>query len=171
MALIVEDGTGKTDANSYLSVADADSYHADHSASSTWAAADQAAKEKALRLATQYLDARCNGRWRGLQKTQGQALAWPRYSAVDDEGFAYDCDTLPQRLKDATAELALRVVGGDTLLADQSKAARLASSSVSVGPITKSVSYVGGLDPAKKYPLIEALMAPLVVAGSSLERG
>lgn len=171
MALIVEDGTGKSDANSYLSVADADSYHTDHSASSTWAAASQAVKEKAIRLATQYLDARFDGHWRGCKMSSTQSLAWPRGQAVDNEDFAYDSDTLPRRLKDVTAELALRVVTGDTLFADQSKAARVASNSVTIGPITKSVSYVGGLDPAKKYPLIEALMEPLIAASNSLDRG
>lgn len=171
MAFVVEDGTGKSDANSYLSVADADSYHADHSASASWTAATTEQKEKALRLATQYLDARYDGRWRGYQNTSTQALAWPRTSAVDNEGYVYDNDAVPQRLEDATAELALRVITGDTLYADQTKAARVASSSVTVGPISKSVSYVGGLDPAKKYPLIEALMTPLIAGVGSLERG
>ena len=56
MALVVEDGTGKTDADSYLSLVDADAYNLAHSASTDWNGAVEAVKEKALRLATQYLD-------------------------------------------------------------------------------------------------------------------
>jgi len=171
MALIVEDGTGKTNAVSYLSITDADAYHTAHSASVSWSGATEANKEKGLRLATQYVDARYDGLWRGTKNTSTQSLAWPRSWAVDSEGYDILSTVVPQRLKDAIAELALRVVEGDTLLEDQAKAARVASTSVTVGPISKSVSYVGGLDPAKKYPLIEKLLSPLIEAAGSLERG
>ena len=167
----VEDGSGLAAANSYLSVTDADQYHLEHSASTDWSGATEANKQKALRLATQYADSRYNGRWRGYKNTSTQALAWPRYSGVDSEGFVIASDAVPQRLKDAVAELALRVVQGDTLLADIAKPAAISSQSITVGPISKSVSYVGGMPPTKKYALIEALMAPLIQSSNTVERG
>jgi len=55
MPLIVEDNTGLANAESYISVADADVYLANMGRTS-WAAATTAAKEIALRKATQYID-------------------------------------------------------------------------------------------------------------------
>jgi len=171
MTLTVEDGTGKTDADSYISVADADTYHTNHSASTDWSAATEANKEKAIRLATQYVDARYSGLFRGYKNTAAQALAWPRTDAVNNEGYVIDSDVLPQCLPDAVSELALRVIEGDTLFEDISKPGLISSKSVTVGPISKSTSYVAGMSETKKYPLIEALMSTIVILGQKLERG
>jgi hypothetical protein len=171
MSLIVEDGTGKGDANSYLSVADADTYHTDHSGSADWSGAAAADKEKALRLATQYLDVRYDGKWKSRRSNSGQALAWPRANVEDADGYYYSSDELPQRLRDAAAELALRVIEGDTLLDDLSKAGVIRSKSVKAGPIQKTVEYVGGMSQVKKYPLIEGLIQHLIESSGCIERG
>jgi len=173
MALVVEDGTGKTDADSYLSLTDADSYNLAHSASALWIAATEAVKEKALRLATQYLDVRYAGLWKGAKCSDAQSLAWPRIWAEKSDTYDsayYDSDAIPQKLKDATAELALRVVEGDTLFDDITKPGVISSTSVTVGPISKSVSYSGGYNQVKKYPLIDGLIKQLIGVGT-LERG
>lgn len=170
MALVVEDGTGKTDAESYLSEADADAYHAARSANATWAAALAADKEQALRLATQYLDTTYQDCWNALRWSNNQKLDWPRSGLVID-GVGYNADDIPQQLLDATAELALKVVsGGDTLFADMSDEGTLASKSVRVGPITKSVSYAGGSRGVKRYRLVEQLISPLIYATNRVER-
>ena len=57
ITLVVEDGTGLADANSYIASADADTYWANR-ANAAWAALDDDAKAAALIQATQYLDAR-----------------------------------------------------------------------------------------------------------------
>lgn len=170
MALIVEDGSGKTDADSYLSVTDADTYHTNHSSSTDWSGATTAVKEKALRLTTQYLDVRYDGLWKGVRSNENQALAWPRTYVEDSDGYYFESNEMPQRLKDATAELALRVVEGDTLLDDISKPGTIRSQSVSVGPISKSIEYAGGYNQVKKYQLIDGLVRPLIGVGV-LERG
>jgi len=88
MALIVEDGTGRADAESYVSVGDADVYWLTSMNNDvTWAGLTTGAKETALRRATQYLDAHFE--FQGLQTTAvfnpqtgfydaTQALQWPR---------------------------------------------------------------------------------------------
>lgn len=77
MALIVEDGTGLANADSYVSVADADIYA---SAMGHFAWTDVAVtveqKEVALRRATQYIDAEYT--FRGSVLDPDQALEWPR---------------------------------------------------------------------------------------------
>ena len=170
MALVVETGTGIANADSYLSVTDADTYNTNHSASAAWISAAEAVKEKALRLATQYLDVRYGGRWKSFRTNETQALAWPRAYAVDQDGYYWDSNQMPQRLKDAAAELALRVVGGDTLFADITKPGTIKSQSVTVGPIQKSIEYMGGYTQVKGYPLIDGLVKSLINSGT-LERG
>jgi len=176
MALQVEDGTGLADAESYLSIADADTYlTANKLATDTsliaWNAAVEGTQEIWLRQATQYADARYDGNWRGYACTTTQALAWPRALAADNEGSYYDTDEVPQRLKDAIAELSLRLAGGDTLFADQTKPGTIKSKRIKAAVIDVAIEYQGGLNPTKKYPLVEALMRPLISVTSVLERG
>ncbi|HNY80769.1 MAG TPA: hypothetical protein PKO46_21015 [Sedimentisphaerales bacterium] len=170
-SFVVEDGTGLSTANSYLSVADADTYHASVTQSSDWTAATQAAKENGLIVATQYLDIRFQGRWRGYRNTRSQALAWPRYSVEDDDGYVLDATALPQKLKDACAEMALRVVLGDHLLGAVTEPGEVVSESVSVGPISESKSYAGGKPYGYEYPKLDAMVRGLIEAGGSIIRG
>ena len=74
MSIIVEDGTGLTTAVAYVAVADADAYHT-AMGNTAWTGTD-AAKEIALRRATQYLDNRYT--YRGTRLTSTQALEWPQ---------------------------------------------------------------------------------------------
>ena len=171
MAFTVEDGTGLFNANSYLSVADADTYHTDHIDPTEWSGASQGDKEKALRLATQYLDVRYDGKWKGERSNRDQALAWPRANAQDNDGYYYDNNELPQRLKNSVAELALRVIKGDTLLGDITKPGTIKSKSVKAGPIQTTKVYVGGMSNVKKYPLIERQIRHLIRSFNCLERG
>jgi len=167
----VETGGGLAAANSYLSVAAADDYHLNHSASTAWSGASQADKEKALRLATQYLDARYNGKWKGSRANEGQALDWPRANVMDNDGYYYLSTGLPLRLEDAIAELALKVINGDTLLEDLDSPGTVSSESVSIGPISESKTYIGGQTPVKKYALVDNLMRPLLEDNTTCFRG
>lgn len=101
--------------DTYLSVEDADDYW-ELRGDETWAAADSGAKENALRAATAYLDA--NFRWVGRLADCEQKLGWPRMSTRgcddqpprDTEGRLLS--DIPQRVQDATAELAKLALGG-----------------------------------------------------------
>lgn len=105
MAITVEDGTGLSNADALISVAYADSYHATRG-NSTWTG-DDADKEKAIVRATFYLTD--SFMWDG-DKINGrdQALAFPRYGLVDEEGYAVENDAVPDEIQRACAELALR---------------------------------------------------------------
>jgi len=170
-SFVAEDGTGLSNANSYLSVADADTYHANVTQSGEWTAATQAARENGLIVATQYLENKYRGRWRGRKKLWSQALAWPRYGAVDDDGYAIDSEAVPQELQAACAELALRVVLGDNLLGVVTEPGEVTSESVSVGPVTESKTYAGGKPHGYQYPKVEALLRAVTQAGGRVIRG
>lgn len=115
MALIVEDGTGKPDAESYCTVVFADAYHAGR-ANSAWAALGTPAKEANLRIATDFIESTYAGRWLGLRFSHEQALSWPRnYVQIADGpavGDFMDVAPLPLSLQRACAELAGRAAAG-----------------------------------------------------------
>lgn len=108
MTLVVEDGTGKADAESYISVSDATAYHASRG-NSAWAAiASDTVREQLLRKATDYMLYTYRGSWLGERKTDAQRLDWPRYSAwPEDRQTELPDDEVPQDIAQACAELAL----------------------------------------------------------------
>lgn len=126
MTLIVEDGTGKSNAESYISVADADAYHSNRG-NASWATLTTGVKEQLLRKATDYMVAVYRLKWDGYRYVNTQALDWPRiYVPVRDicsvNAFPQyvDFDVVPAQIKDACAELALKG-NSETLLSDQSQ--------------------------------------------------
>ena len=109
MAIIVEDGTGLETSNSYISEADADTYHSDRG-NSAWAEATSTQKQAALIKACQWLDAVYGKRWLGSRSKYTQGLDWPRVGAVDHDG--YSLYQVPKKLPWAAAEAALAIIGG-----------------------------------------------------------
>lgn len=96
MALVV--GT-----DSYVTLAEASAY-ATARAWATWASADDAVKEAALRSAATYLDQ--SYEWQGSISDIAQAMAWPRQEVTDREGRDIAKDTVPNAVKNAQIELA-----------------------------------------------------------------
>lgn len=115
LTLTVEDGTGLTAANTFVSRAEADAYFEAHLYGSIWDAAADATKDKALVHATRYLDSAA--RWEGHRATEQQALGWPRWEAYLD-GCELRYDIVPEAVKNATCELAQLLIGAD-LTAEQ----------------------------------------------------
>lgn len=159
MALIVEDGTGLATAESYISVADADTYHAARGAVE-WAAAGTTDKEAALRQATDYMEGAFSDRWKGKRFTSEQALSWPRAGAYA-HGWLVDSDVVPVQVRTACAELALRALAAP-LLADQERAIRREA----IGPL--ETEYEPGAPQAPKYPAINARLASLLVGAGGM---
>ncbi len=63
-----------------------------------------AQKTAALLVATEYLDD--NYDFVGYRKDENQANKWPRTGAYNSEGILLDQDNVPQKVKNATIELA-----------------------------------------------------------------
>ena len=115
MALIVEDGTGLVNAESYISVADANTYNSNRGYTS-WAALTDANKEIALRKATDYIEQVYRLRFLGYRHTEDQALSFPRdevprrdFTYLNQFSF-YPNDVVPQEIKNACAELAYKSI-------------------------------------------------------------
>lgn len=158
MALVVEDGTGKADAESYISVADADTYFTNRG-NATWAALATDAKEQALRKATDYMLATYGLRWAGVRVTDTQALDWPRYNVPRRDAASmaygalyYDSDEVPTAVARACAELAVRA-SADDLSPDLSAQVKQET----VGPI--SVTYADGARQDTRYKAVDLMLA------------
>ena len=75
--LIVEDGTGLSNADSYASLAEANLYHANHG-NVDWSDIDATTKEQLLRKATDYMVAQYRLQYAGYRRYSTQSLDWPR---------------------------------------------------------------------------------------------
>lgn len=160
MTLIVEDGTGLSTAESYISVADAGTRHT-ALGNTAWTGTD-AAKEAALRRATQYMLQRYRGRWQGNRINSSQALDWPRYSVIVD-GYDVDSDDVPTEIANACADLALRALAAD-LNEDQTRAVVREK----VGPL--ETEYAAGSSQATRYVAVDQALAPFFRVGATSAR-
>lgn len=168
MALIVEDGSGLSTAESFISVADADAYFTARG-NAAWTGSSTV-KEQALRKATDFMQGRYASRWKGTRKTSGQALAWPRLAVIDPDGWDVSDTIVPSAVKNACAELAVRSLT-TTLLPDDTKPG-IKSEGVSIpGPISKNVEYAGAKTVAPTYTAVDRMLEPLLTPGDLAERG
>src|SRR5512137_482186 len=83
LTLIKEDGTGRTDANSYATTAEADAYFDAHLYASAWTAATATTKAAALVMATRLVDSQYQ--FHGYRAHDTQACQWPRERCPDPD--------------------------------------------------------------------------------------
>jgi hypothetical protein len=169
VAITIDATAGGASANSFLTLAAATTYLEGRLNSSAWTSATTDETNRALVEATRTLSPLG---WQGNRTSSTQALSWPRFGAVDPDavasGFFFASDTVPQRVKDATAELALEFIKAGTV-----DVAALPSTD---GLIAKTIDVLGWeyADPTKRkqgiarYPRVYTLIAPMLesVAGS-----
>lgn len=131
---------GAPNANSYVTLEDADAYFAARLHADAWSAASEPNKEAALLWATRVLEAKiaaywdkkelpgdatirvlttlkddpsCFVVWNGRPATAEQALAWPRSGMASKNGLPLAEDVIPSQLKNAQCELALLLMQSD----------------------------------------------------------
>ncbi len=154
--LIVEDGTGIDDANSYASRATVEAYAnlRQDVFAVAWTGADEPNQVAALVIASQYLDLRW--RYEGVITNPGtdvlvtQKLQWPRTGVVDCRGVAVEDDEIPLTLEEACSEYAARAIDpvtGDAraLLVDlesqDASGRNVIETLAEVGPLKEQIKY------------------------------
>lgn len=173
---------GAANANSYVTLADAETYLEGRLNISAWTAATTDTKNRALVEAQRTISPLP---WAGSRTTDTQALAWPRqYVANPDAPLPlqnvarenllptyivyYDDDVVPQRVKDAQVELALEFLKAGTT--------DIAVADPNADIIRKKVDVLETqwADPGKrvalnlaKYSRVMSLLLPLFGPGSS----
>ena len=175
MALIVEDGTGLANADSYISLANAIAYLNTRNLPSLplvdpFLNADQGDQENALRIATEYMVSEYRFRWAGYRRTQVQSLDWPRVwvPITDAAGYGgyggypayFDPNSVPAQVAQACADLATRALSAD-LAPDIERIEK----TVRVGPI--SVEYDTNQAVATLYRAVKNKLAPFLVGNAS----
>lgn len=159
MAFTAEDGSGVAGANSYLSVADADTYHTDRG-NSGWTGTD-AVKQAALIAATDFLESRYS--WTtGIKADADQGLSWPRIGAADRHGNLIESDEVPIEVQQATAYLALQALSG-SLVAPLGRVPK----KVKAG--SAEVEFSDSAASSTTYPHVDGLLMGLVAGRGAVE--
>lgn len=151
MALIVEDGTGRADAEAYQGVAAFKAYC--DGRGMAYAGNTDTQIEIALRKATDVIDTKF--RYKAARLVSGQALEFPRTGLMDHSG--YTVTGVPARVMRACNELAFRALTED-IAPDLDRGGRVQSESV--GPL--SVTYAADAPAGRTFTLAENLLAPYV---------
>lgn len=163
MTLIIEDGTGKTDANSYASVAIADSYFNSRGVSNWFGANGQTS---ALIRSTDYIELKYSSRFLGQKATGDQSLSFPRINSG-----IWDSNEIPINLIWACCEYALIALTSDLLLTSQLNSNGLLTykKREKVGPIETEFALPGigigsKVENFKAYPKADLLMSTLIIS-------
>lgn len=144
--IIVEDGSGVTGANSYVSESELATYAADRGVTLT--GTDTV-------LLIQAMDSLEQESFKGDKVLSDQALQWPRMNVVLD-GYYIDSDGIPQLLKDAQMETVIAIDAGNNPLNTVARATK----STKVGSI--EVEYMDGASDSVKTPAINNKLRKLV---------
>lgn len=162
MALVVEDGTRKADAESYATVAAYKAYCDGRGITY----GNDTTIEVALRKGFDYIGSEYGARWAGYKATDAQAGDWPRYevprpdSPYDDADIA--SDVVPVQVVRANILLAVRAAAGEDLMPDQGQAIKRERVEGAV-----DVTYQDGTKATKTFPAVDGVLAPLLAGGGA----
>lgn len=126
-AITVETGAGLSNSNSYVTLADANTFFDTHPQASGWAALTDDAKTRHLITAARIIDSCFD--FAGFKSVASQAMQWPRVGATDpNQGVSwmrpdgsntptgyYASDSVPQGIKDAQCEMARIQIAGSRI--------------------------------------------------------
>ncbi len=175
MPVSIVETVGSASANSFVSLAEAASYMEGRLNSDAWDDATTDGQNRSLVEATREISSQ-NG-WVGNRVDDTQSLSWPRNYAPDPDsstGWYYESTEIPQRVKDATMELAFQFLkSGTTDVASLDTNLFVIEKTVDVLTTRWAEPYqkATGL---KRYPRVWRLISPLMESSSSqidIQRG
>lgn len=135
MAFTFDSTPGSSTTNSYISVEEANDYFGGRFGADKWGEYTTIQKQQLLVTATKKLDTCVYG---GVKSKAIQALAWPRRSVIDIDGYVLSDVIIPTKLKEATCEMAYWIwTEEDRLLSDTDL---LQVDTYSVGPMNLSIN-------------------------------
>lgn len=130
--------------------------------------------ETALIRATDYIEERYRGRWKGVRATEAQVLAWPRIAKIgsscgvlDQDGYEVDPTVVPLRVEHATYEAARRIAAGTELQPDLARGGQLRRlKNIVEGAIEQEQEWFQGASARTTITAIDGLLRGLVIAGN-----
>jgi len=162
MTLIIEDGTGLINANSYATAAETIAYA---EARGILPPDDEELVTAALISAMDYLEAQ-RSKYQGRKTYPAiQALQWPRTGVTLDCSYLLPSDVIPVELKAAQMALSLEVFAGNSLMpsSDGRVVKREKLDVIEREFMTPKDLGMGGLY-SPSFPIVDGLLAPLFAA-------
>lgn len=163
MPTVIAD-VGAANANSYVTVAEADSYFGDAFGKPLWESSDVENQEALVVTASRTLDLYIL--WNGQKASADQSMEWPRSRAYDRFGALYPSDKIPTTVKYATFELAYYMLeNGGLSFAEQS------IDSVKVGSIEVDFTERSTDSGIPKFieNMIGSLGSPIIVGNNAVQ--
>lgn len=154
MTIIVENGNGFSNSQSYVSLTDVQAYATLYGLDAT------GLSEAAVLRAMQYMEGEYRGRWTGCKQSDVQALSWPRSFGVYNDGYAVPSSFIPHAVKDATCALSVRAITNTTLAPDVSRQNYVTAEKI--GPIEVKYSDRSGLPTSTVFSDIEVILNNLL---------
>ncbi|MBB4063679.1 DnaT-like ssDNA-binding protein [Gellertiella hungarica] len=166
MTLIVEDGTGLPNAESYETASGFRAYGLKVGLDLV-AIDDDKKLEQALRRATIWLDGRYGARFLGCCTSSTQALQWPR-AGVRYRQTVIGSHEIPDRLRAALCEAAWRELSSPGALSPDAPATKIKRDKV--GDV--ETEFVRGAAGAHdEFPAIDLLLVGLITGGAAAYSG
>lgn len=177
MALTITATVGSSSANSFVTEAEMDAYCEGRLNATAWTS--DAAALPALVEATRDISALL---FKGYRVTDTQALSWPREycpvpatdttadTIIGESGVVeYAVTVIPQRVKDATCELALQFLKAGTSDAAMPNAREgIIREQVDVIAVEYAAPGTSATRGLGRYPRVQALLAPLLAQTGGL---
>ena len=162
-----------TAANTYLSDVEFTTYAAGSLSSSRVSASTSDTRERALRTATRMIDRLL---FDGEATVYAQALQWPRRSVTDPDRWGYSLSevAIPRRVREASAEMALALLGEgeaspDAALSDSALYTRAKVDVLEVEYRDGAAMATDAVGVLRRYPAVWALLAPLTESAGRME--
>ena len=156
MAIVVEDGTLVSGANSYITL---DEFQAWADARGISYGTDFTLSQQLFR-ATDYFEAL---RFKGLKADENQTMQWPRDQVLID-GYAVDSNEIPSEVKIAIYELIKIEIDGDSKLSPSER--EVTSEQIDSIKIT----YKDNAGMKRSTPALERALRKLVLPSSEVSR-
>ena len=176
MAVVIDATPSGASANSYVTLADADSYFEGRSGAAGWddSGVVDDDKNRALVTATNRLESED---YVGSIADQDQRLRWPRFGTYDEDGRLYVDTAVPRPVKEACYELADAILGETYKVSPTTSSGDLSEfEKVKVGPIEVVPASGVSTSDFDMPDVVYSLLAHLLRAGSRglnvrIERG
>jgi hypothetical protein len=170
MALVIEDGSGVTGANSYISEADARTYASDRGLTLPAAGTGTDPLIALLIKAKDYIES-FRAEFQGVKAASTNPLQWPRSGAYLD-GYLIGDDEVPDVLPQAQAQLAIDAYNGGVAqdLMPSSDGREVVAEAVE-GAVSVQYAQNGDNNPQPMFTAARALLEPLLrssVGGGAL---
>lgn len=172
MALVLEDGTGVSGADSYVDATYVGTFLLEYVGATAKAAWDAEASEqdRRCREGSAYVDGGNAGAWRGTRAHETQGRDWPRVGAVDDDGYVISSTVIPLGVKQASAYASYAGIS-TPLTPSASATSSLGAKTIKAGPVTISKTFSGGGESSSPtFSRIDAFLSGLVESAGEMFR-